>query len=400
MENLRFQCYRRSREPLTERHVQAIWYDRAMRPSNLVTRTGETLRVIHPGDWNLGAGPDFRNAVLEVGPDRRRLRGDVEIHLHPSDWTAHGHGGDPAYRNVVVHVTWSCGPDPVTLPKGAVSVWLGRFLTPQVGFAPEQIDLGAYPFARLPSEDRPCHGRLAADPDLAGMVLAEAGAYRLETKARRIRQLLSSGRERRTEVFYREVMNALGYKRNSPGFRQVAERVPYALVRSEPQNARSALLAAASFVEWDRGAVRPRNAPEVRLSAAAEIFTATRIMDLLDVADFSDASCREMIGLMTEGRRMGRGRAGAVLANVILPFALAEGRVRQSPRWLPPEDPSEPMRLTAFRMFGRDHNPRAWYLHNGLKMQGLIQIHRDFCLQVHPDCLNCQLIEELGKEMR
>ena len=58
------------------------------------------------------------------------------------------------------------------------------------------------------------------------------------------------------------------------------------------------------------------------------------------------------------------------------------------------------MRLTAFRMFGRDHNPRAWYLHNGLKMQGLIQIHRDFCLQVHPDCLNCQLIEELGKEMR
>ena len=122
MENLRFQCYRRSREPLTERHVQAIWYDRAMRPSNLVTRTGETLRVIHPGEWNLGAGPDFRNAVLEVGPDRRRLRGDVEIHLHPSDWTAHGHGGDPAYRNVVMHVTWSCGPDPATHPKGAVSV--------------------------------------------------------------------------------------------------------------------------------------------------------------------------------------------------------------------------------------------------------------------------------------
>ena len=398
MDGCRCSYYRRAREPLSERHVQAIWYDRSIRPPDLVTRDGERLEVIHPGDWNLGAGPDFRNAVLALGPERRRIRGDVEVHLHPSDWTAHRHGTDPAYRNVIAHVTWSCGPTPETLPPNAVSVWLGRFLTARIGFAPEQIDLGAYPFSRLPSEARPCHEQLASNRDLAGAILSEAGAYRLRMKARRLRAILSGGAENREEVFYREVMNALGYRRNSPGFRQVAQRVPYALMRSEPENARSAMLTAASFVEWDRGSVRPRNAPEVRLAAAAEIFTQTRMMDLLEVADFSEKSCREMIDLMVEGRRMGRGRAGAVLSNVVVPFALAEARVREPPAWLPPEDPSEPMRLTAFRMFGRDHNPQVWYQDNGLRMQGLIQIHRDFCLQVHPDCSNCRLVSELEKE--
>ena len=90
---------------------------------------------------------------------------------------------------------------------------------------------------------------------------------------------------------------------------------------------------------------------------------------------------------------MGRGRAGAVIANVAVPFALAEGRLRAPPAWLPPEDLSEPVRLTAFRMFGRDHHPAAWYARNDVRVQGLIQIHRDFCLQVHPDCGGCRLVQ-------
>ena len=88
----------------------------------------------------------------------------------------------------------------------------------------------------------------------------------------------------------------------------------------------------------------------------------------------------------------GRGRAAAILANVIAPFALAEERIQETPEWLPPEDISEPVRLTAFRLLGRDHNPAAFYSGNGLLIQGLLQIHRDWCLQVHPDCSACQLV--------
>ena len=91
------------------------------------------------------------------------------------------------------------------------------------------------------------------------------------------------------------------------------------------------------------------------------------------------------------GSLMGRGRAAAVIANVVVPFAMAEGHVREVPEWLPPEDVSRPVRLAAFRLFGRDHNPARCYASNGLLIQGLIQLHRDLCLVHHPDCARCGL---------
>jgi len=386
-------CYRREAEPLTERHVQAIWYDAAMRPPLLYTRRGEELRVVHPGDWNLEAGPDFRNAVLELGRERRRVRGDVEIHLFPSDWDAHGHGADPNYRNVVCHVTWGCGPVPASLPDGAVSVWLGRFLTAETGFSPERIDLEAYPYARLPIGERPCEDELRRDPELAKSVLFAAGEFRVRAKGRRLGTLM--GLRERQQLFFEEVMNALGYSRNAQAFREVARRVPYEYVLSEPGNAAEAFLAAADFTELDRAMLRPCNSPENRLRAAAAIFTETRIAELADANDFSARGCRDIIDLICEGGYVGRGRAAAILANVVLPWAIARGNVAVAPEWLPPEDISSPVRLTAFRMFGRDHSPSAWYAGNGVSIQGLIQIHRDYCLPVHPDCAGCALVTDI-----
>ena len=199
---------------ITERHVQAIWYDAALRPKNLATRRGSEVRVVSPGVWNLGAGPDFRNAVLEVGKDRRRVVGDVEVHLAPADWDFHRHGTDPNYRNVIAHVTWGCGPVPGSLPPGALSIWLGRFVASDTSFAPEQIDLMAYPYARLPSGIRPCEEMIGRSPGLARQVLAEAGRHRLRMKARRMTGRLCAVQGDRRQVFYEEVMTALGYKKN------------------------------------------------------------------------------------------------------------------------------------------------------------------------------------------
>ena len=378
-------------KPITERHVQAIWYDAALRPKRLTTRRGSEVTVISPGEWNLGAGPDFRNAVLEVGKERRRVVGDVEVHLCPSDWDFHRHGVDPNYRNVVAHVTWGCGPVPGSLPSGALSIWLGRFVTADTAFAPEQIDLMAYPYARLPSGVRPCEEQIGRDPDLARRILAEAGRHRLRMKARRMSGRLCAARGERRQVFYEEVMTALGYRRNQAQFRHVAERVPIGELSDDVAVARAMLLAAGGFEEWDRTGHRPRNTPEQRLASAAQIFTLTPTMEMCGSADFSSAACRTLVKAMCGEGYMGRGRAAAVLANVVLPFALAEERVAAIPDWLPPEDLSEPVRLTAFRMFGRDHNPAAFYATNGLHIQGLLQVHRDYCLQVHPDCGECGL---------
>lgn len=386
-------------ETISERHVQAVWYDRDIRPRDLFTRRGEAVRVVDPGKWNLEAGPDFLDAVVEVGPERRRLKGDVEIHLSPSDWDLHGHGVDPAYKNVVVHVTWGCGPDPSTLPSGAVTIWLGRFMTANPGFTPEQIDLSAYPFARLPANERPCYARLKSDPDLAREVLSTAGGHRIAVKSERISRILALRPHERNQVLYEEVMNALGYKRNSSAFRRIAEIVPYAALVAEPDNAEAALLTASSFMDWNRAGLRPRNFPEVRLAAAARLFGTRNVGCITETDDFSPRALRRMVEFLSAEHVMGRGRAAAVIANVIVPFAIAEGRTPCVPEWLPPEDLSEPVRVTAFRMMGRDHNP-AMYSGNDRLVQGLIQVHREWCLRVHPECEGCGLVGMLEKRRK
>lgn len=378
---------------LTERHVQAIWYDRDLRPANLYTVGGEPVRVVHPGEWNRVSGPDFSGAVLEVGERRRRLVGDVEIHLAPSDWSLHGHGDDSAYRNVIAHVTWQDGAAPPSLPRGAVSICLGHYLLSDSCFSPEAIDLGAYPFGRLPTGERPCR-RTARDPEGVRRLLRRAGKWRLRAKAERMASLLKT--EDYRQVFYAEMMNALGYEKNSVGFRAVASAVPYDVMRSEPENASAAFLAAATFVEWNRDRIRPNNTPEARLRSAAMLFTETDALALSEADDVSREACRRMISILTQGHHVGRGRASAMLSNVIVPFALARGRVGDVPDWLPPEDICAPVRRVACRMFGGDHNPSVWYATNGIFIQGIIQIDREWCARLHPECIGCGMEESSG----
>ena len=79
-----------------------------------------------------------------------------------------------------------------------------------------------------------------------------------------------------------------------------------------------------------------------------------------------------------------------MLTNVLIPFARAEERLPRVPEWIFPEELNATVRLMAFRLFGRDHNP-ALYAGNGLLIQGLIHVHRTCCLAVHPDCSECPL---------
>lgn len=386
--------------PLTERHVQAIWYDGNLRPSYIQTPRGLNLHIVDPGTWNLEAGPDFRNAVLEVGTERRRIRGDVEIHLHPSDWTSHGHAQDPAYARVIAHVTWYRGTAETApqLPNGCLSICLGDLLRTQSDFSPDEIDLSAYPYARLPSTPRPCEHIFSTRPDLALEVFRAAGRQRLHTKARRFKALLLR-RQDRLQVFYEEFLAALGYKHNQQSFRALAQVLPWSELPHDPTSLFSSLRCAAELTverttPWRQANVRPVNSPLRRLAAAAHLLSdgVPALLGRLSACDLeSRAGQKEILDLLCSSHFLGTSRAAAILLNVLLPLALAEKRIKEVPDWIFPEDLSSPVRLTAHRLLGRDHNP-ALYTSNGLLLQGLLEIHRTFCLAVHPDCSTCPLV--------
>ena len=381
-------------EILTERHLQALWFDREMRPPILNASDGTEIRVVDPGIWNQGPGPDFHSCVLEIGASRRRMCGDVELHLRPEDWTAHAHSRNPDYSNIIAHVTWSEGERPKSLPKNALTISLARFFASAPGFSPEQIDLSGYPFTKLSIPERPCRKRLAGNPSLGKSVLMSCGRRRLASKAARLKDLLSLRGASRMQIFYEEFMGALGYARNSQAFRKIAKLVPYDIISSDSEIAANALETASSFAEWDTRTTRPANRPQRRLSSATEMLLSGSLQRFADIDDFSPKSLKRCTLDLCRMAHLGRGRAAAIITNIAVPFALAEKRIPSCPDWLPPEDLSNTMRLTALRLFSQDHNPRSMYLRNGLMMQGLLQIHRQYCLELYPDCDKCSVAED------
>jgi len=90
-----------------EHLLQKIWlrgdFDRAAAR----TSEGRSVRILHPGRWNRLGGPDFLGARLRFA-DGPEVTGDIEIHLRPQDWEAHGHARDRAYEGVILHVVLFC----------------------------------------------------------------------------------------------------------------------------------------------------------------------------------------------------------------------------------------------------------------------------------------------------
>lgn len=316
----------------TERHVQCVWHDPALRPGLLKTHEGETVRVQHAGRWNLEAGPDFLDAVLVIGPDRRELRGDIEVHVHPHDWTAHGHAADPRYGRVVAHVTWFPGaPPPAGLPAGAIQISLAEPMRANPEFSFEGIDLTAYPYAVQSGGTPPCQRRLSmAPPGRALALLEAAGEERLRRKSVRMeRQGERGGPE---QALYEEVLCSLGYDKNRAAARRLARRAQLDDLREEadgdPLSAYALLLGVSGLIPsdtptrwpgesrrfvrdlwnrwwkmrgrwdlrcmprdaWRLSGLRPHNHPVRRLAAAAVLFTPRpTVFDAILDAPVSDA---------------------------------------------------------------------------------------------------------------
>lgn len=213
-----------------ERHLQCIWADARLRPPLLQTVDGEAVRIESAGEWNTGPGPDFLRTTLLIGPDMRRVTGDVEIHVRPADWQRHGHSGDGRYRNVCAHVSYYPGTLPAAaLPPGAAQIALRGALDAMPSFSFDNIDLMAYPVAAR-AEPPPCQAPMKAmAPSVRKAVLDAAGEGRLRRRAELLRTaMLEHGTG---QVVYEEAMAALGYRHNKAPFRQLARVLPLEQLR-------------------------------------------------------------------------------------------------------------------------------------------------------------------------
>jgi hypothetical protein len=89
---------------LPESRVVKIWQDCIKGRTDLVTEEGGPIEVVYPGRLNDDRGADLCDAVIATG--RGLQQGDVEIHVRSSSWWGHGHHQDPLYNRVILHVVY------------------------------------------------------------------------------------------------------------------------------------------------------------------------------------------------------------------------------------------------------------------------------------------------------
>ena len=84
---------------MTEAFLHYVWQHQ-MLDLGLTTTDGQPVVVLRSGEPNRDAGPDFFNARLRIGDVE--WAGNIEVHIHSSDWNSHGHQHDAAYNNVIL----------------------------------------------------------------------------------------------------------------------------------------------------------------------------------------------------------------------------------------------------------------------------------------------------------
>lgn len=351
------------RQRVQERTLARLWQEEAPRFPWLECTGGRRLRVLYPGRHSVEAGPDYRDAVL-LDATGALLRGDVELHLRPGGWKAHGHHRDPNYNGTVLHVVlW---PDAATLKQGEQTPLEAGVVIPVASLFPILHRLRSLPRDK---REKVLGKGVSGEPlPRECSPLERAGDARFKEKAKAFdERIRAAGPE---QALYEGVMEALGYHQNRAGFRALAARLPYALLRravdpiapaERVEALEDLMLGAAGFARgpsrWDgldnRPAVgatgwnlfrcRPDNHPRRRLLGMARLLDRAWEEGLVDwvAASVLSGDVRTQQRALTVSRQeradgketlIGPQRAGEIAVNVALPFCLAWGRLSRDRR--------------------------------------------------------------------
>jgi hypothetical protein len=419
--------------PLTRRwselEYQALWYSGAFGTSFRATN-GSLVEIIQFGFWNREPGPDFVNAVILVD-GTHELKGDIELDLTLTDWDHHGHGENPAFVSVVLHLF---------LQKGGADFFTRTLDHREI--VQVQLPATGYSLAvpsRALAKPGACCAPLASLPARkVDQIIETAASIRLEKKSLALRR--STRVHGIDEALFQALAIALGYKWNKIPFLVTAQRATLSRLRSKPDFAESMLFGLSGFLErsvspslqddtylhelwarwwrtrselndlmlrsdlWKLGGSRPSNHPHRRLGALAQIASGWSdfrklTTDLSAAINWFQAVTHPYwdfhytLQSVATGRRVsliGTTRIKDIVANVLFPLLLISGNADWSAfKKMRAELGNTLLEIVCHRLFG-DPNRAIEHAQFLYQQQGLLQIFEDFCLNDRSDCRICQ----------
>ena len=396
-----------------EKALHEAWQRSDGHRAVLDTDEGDRYRVLYPGMPGGSFGPDFRDAVFEA-VDGSEVQGDVEVHRRASEWYTHGHDLDVRYGGVVFHAVAGGSKDSRKTVNG-------------MGMTVPEIDIGAFiSEERVPSFEREtCQPGREGDGAEVDEWLDAAGDERFALKVGSQRVAVESfGPDLALQM---AIFEALGYPRNRAAFRHLAKRLPWAFLAGFGRGgasdwgggaarAEDLLRWGAGFGEkphwvkvprllgdepnWVAAAGRPANRVETRLKAAARFVAkwwriGGPLRHALSVMDGDGAAARMSSvrigdGFVVEGGLVGRGRAGEIVINAVLPTVAAWAEIGRDRELYAtalrlyashPSLPSNSVFEEAVRVLVRRGVPLGTTVRGARRQQGVMHIYRSMLLR-------------------
>ncbi len=358
---------------MNENFLHFLWRWRRFNALSLQTTEGNPIEILHPGEWNHHAGPDFFNARLRIGATT--WAGNVELHLKASEWLAHGHSSDPAYDNVVLHVVLE--EDQAIFRANGERI---PCLELKGRIPPKILDN----YRRLENERAwiPCQNFFQGTPGILRLNwLDRMLVERLEQKTTAIAQVLDSTGSHWEEAFYRLLARSFGLKVNSEPFETLARSLPLHTVARHKNDLKQvealvfgqagmlakdfqdkhprALAREYGFLrqkygltpmdagQWKFLRLRPANFPSIRLAQFATLLhqSANLLSQILEARNLRELE--HLFALQLDGywldhfqfdkpsarrpKNLGRDFVHLIVINTIVPFLFYWGRCKKLP---------------------------------------------------------------------
>ena len=387
-----------------------IWQQGLFLPFPQTTFSGQPIEVLSLGQHNTNAGPDFIDARLKIGG--QEWHGNIEMHVHSSDWYKHKHHQDPAYNNVILHVVRE----------------VDKRVYTERGVEVEQCELH-YPlnkdYVQLLVQDAQkmdawsgslqCGQILLQHPSLLQDGWKKALlTMRLDCKNDAIHQLLNITQNSWEHAFYITLAHNFGFHINGVAFEQLAIQTPLSCLQKHKNSlfqltailmGQSGLLTAENAEEtgqlglwqeydflrhkfgltpisgslWKYLRLRPQNFPEVRIRQFAQLLHQSEF--LFSKAIYAE-SADQMMNLFKMGPAMGDLSIRLLLINTVIPYIYARGDKERALAFLE-QIPAEDNRITRqWKLLGQS-------LRSAADSQALIHLYQHFCQK--EKCLNCEI---------
>ncbi|MFM2226272.1 MAG: hypothetical protein RJA07_2474 [Bacteroidota bacterium] len=199
---------------MNESFLHYIWKHKLLKASDLKTMNNEAITIIHTGNHNTNAGPDFLQAKIKIG--NVILVGNIEIHLHTSDFEKHHHQHDENYKNLILHVVYQHDKNinincPTLCLEKIIPLYLLR------NFEQLQQSKDAIPCSNLIHHISDFKWKEA---------LQRYSIERLERKIFLVEEILKQNDNNWEETFYQMLTRNFGMKVNGEAFFELAKSLP------------------------------------------------------------------------------------------------------------------------------------------------------------------------------